>query len=266
VLKKGCGSIEMADKEVIKNNFSRYAKYYDRYSNVQHSCALELISKIKTNGFKKILDIGCGTGNYTKYLRAKFPLAQIKALDISSEMIEVAREKLEDKEIEFIIADGESINFEEKFDLISSNASFQWFEDLRGALLRYKRLLNRRGVISFSTFGPNTFYELNQSLREMYRRREVSLSSRNFPQKTKIEKILKVLFGEVEVERKIHKEKYNLLSELLRKIKYSGVRGRGMGRKTFWTPGIIEELQKVYKDKFKGITVTYEIFFCRGVR
>jgi len=256
----------MADKEVIKNNFSRYAKYYDRYSSVQYACALELINKIKINGFKKILDIGCGTGNYTKCLRTKFPLAQIKALDISSDMIEVAREKLGDEKIEFIVADGESISFKEKFDLISSNASFQWFEDLKGALLRYKRLLNRKGVISFSTFGPDTFCELSQSLREMYRRREVSLSSCNFPQKTEVEKILKVLFKEVEIERKIHKEEYNLLPELLRKIKYSGVRGAGLDRKAFWTPGTIEELQKVYKGKFKGITVTYEIFFCRGVK
>ena len=203
--------------------------------------------------------------NYTKLLKERFPGASIKAIDISPAMIEVAKEKLEDRRIEFIITDGEAIDFKEKFDLISSNASFQWFEDLEKALSRYKRLLNKNGIILFSAFGPLTFYELDESLKELSGE-DVSVSSCNFFEKARIEEILKRLFKKIEVEQKIYKENYNSLSELLKKIRYTGTRGNGADRKNFWTPKMMDELERIYKKKSQDITATYQIFFCKGVK
>ncbi len=92
----------MIDKELIKRNFSRYAEYYDQYCSVQSLCARKLIEKNKTDcirsllskrasGPLRILEIGCGTGNYTKLLIKRFPNAEIKALDISPAMIKIAK-------------------------------------------------------------------------------------------------------------------------------------------------------------------------------
>ena len=164
----------MNTKEIIKRNFSRYARYYDNYSKIQDISGIGLLSELKSDGFRNILDVGCGTGNYTGLLRERFPFAKIKAIDISGEMIEIAREKLQNKAIEFMIKDAEKIDSigiadpEESFDLISSNVSFQWFADLEKALLNYKRLLKPGGTILFSTFGPLTFYELNNSLKDLF--------------------------------------------------------------------------------------------------
>jgi malonyl-CoA O-methyltransferase len=255
----------MINKDIIKKHFSKCARYYDRYSTVQNLCASKLIAKIKANSFNKILDIGCGTGNYTKLLREKFPGASIKAVDMSPEMIEIAKEKLRDEVIEFIVADGEVIDFNEPFDLISSNASFQWFEDLEKTLSRYKRLLNENGVILFSVFGPLTFYELDRSLKELVGE-DATISSCYFLKRAEIEKILKCLFKEIEIEQKIYKENYNSLSELLKKIKYTGTKGNGLNKKRFWTPKIANDLEKIYIRKSKNITATYQVFFCRGVK
>ena len=130
----------MIDKSLVEKNFSRYACYYDAYSTVQNLSASDLAAGIGESKFKSILDIGCGTGNYTALLRNKFPGARIKALDISGEMIKVAKEKLRGGEIEFIVGDGEALNLREKFDLISSNASFQWFTNLGGLLKQVTRV------------------------------------------------------------------------------------------------------------------------------
>jgi len=253
------------NKEIIKRHFSRYACYYDRYSTIQNICASKLITKIGANSFDKILDIGCGTGNYTKLLREKFPEASIKAIDISPQMIEIAKEKLRDEAIEFIVADGETIDFNEPFDLVSSNVSFQWFEDLEEALSRYKRLLNKNGVILFSAFGPLTFYELDRSLKELLGK-DATISSCYFLKREGLEKILKYLFKEIEIEQKIYKENYNSLSELLKKIKYTGTRGNPLNKKTFWTPKIVNDLEKIYTKRFRDIMATYEAFFCKGVK
>ncbi len=84
------------DKQTLIKNFSKYAYAYDKYADVQNTAAFELISQIRENGFKSILEIGCGTGNYTAILRQKFKIAKIKAVDISGKMIEIARNKVKD--------------------------------------------------------------------------------------------------------------------------------------------------------------------------
>ncbi len=250
----------MVDKNIIKNNFSKYAKFYDKYSIIQNLCASKLISKIQTNGFKKILDIGCGTGNYTKLLRAKFPFAQIKAIDISKEMIELAKKKFPEDSIKFSIIDAEKIGFNEKFDFISSNATFQWFENLEKTLKRLKKILNKDGLISFSIFGPLTFYELDESL-QLFGRQSVRVSASSFIGKEKIEKILKGIFGNFNIERQIYKEKFSSLKELLNRIKYTGTKGNGI--RSFWTANTISKIEDIYKEKFKNIIATYQVFFCK---
>lgn len=256
----------MIDKEIIKKNFSRCAPYYDKYSTIQNLCALRLIARIQANNFANILEVGCGTGNYTKLLREKFPQAKIKAIDISFKMIRWAKGKIhQDSSIEFIVADGETAYFKQGFDLISSNATFQWFEDLEGALLKYRDLLKKNGFLFFSLFGPFTLFELNESLRELLGK-TISISSLNFIEKEKIKKVLQRTFSKVEVEAKIYKERYNSLPQLLKKIKYTGVRGSGIEGRRFWTSKTVHDLERIYKKKFKDIVASYEVFFCEGLK
>ncbi len=253
------------DKEIIKRNFSRYAKYYDNYSDIQDVSALRLISKLDSDNFSSILDLGCGTGNYTRLLREKFPLAKIKAIDISGEMIEIARKKLQGKQIEFVIKDAEGINSRDSLDLISSNVSFQWFVNLEKALLDYKRLLKPGGTILFSTFGPLTFYELNNALQELLKE-EKEINSRRFLEKIRITKIMEALFKKVEVGEETFKESYVSLRGLLEKIKYSGIRGSGIKTGNFWVFGKMDKLERIYKKKFNEIVATYQVFICKGIK
>jgi len=115
----------MVNKAIIKENFSKHAREYDQYSKVQNFCASKLINEIGCKQCHNILDLGCGTGNYTKLLRDKFPKSLIKAVDISRAMVEVSKEKLSNQKIEFIIADAEQFKLDNGFDLVTSNASFQ---------------------------------------------------------------------------------------------------------------------------------------------
>ena len=253
----------MINKKVIENNFSRYAKFYDSYSTIQNFSAQELISQVRANGFKNILDIGCGTGNYTRLLKGKFPQAKITAIDLSKEMLCIAKDKLADRSIKFLRADGQKLKIKEKFDLISSNATFQWFDGLKQTLGQYQKSLKKCGFILFSTFGPLTFYELHESLQnpsgEIF-----SISASEFLGKEELELMLKSLFKEVELKQRIYTEKYDSLNDLLKKIKYTGVRGNSKIRQGFWTAKKIAQIEKRYLRKFKQIVATYQIFFCRN--
>ncbi|MBI5573042.1 MAG: malonyl-ACP O-methyltransferase BioC [Elusimicrobia bacterium] len=254
----------MIYKETIRGNFSKHAEHYDNYCSVQNHSAKRLISKIKKDGLKKILDIGCGTGNYTRLLREKFPEADIKAIDISSDMIQIAKSKLTGSKMEFIVADAETKKFDGKFDMITSNASFQWFLNLEKTLTKYKELLERDSVIIFSVFGPETFCELNVSLKELLKK-DTSLTSCGFVKKEMLKEILEKQFGDVFVEEEIFQEEYNSLLQLLNKIRYTGTKGSGISVGNFWTHKRINELEEIYNEKFGNLVATYQIFYCQGI-
>ncbi|OGS45571.1 MAG: malonyl-[acyl-carrier protein] O-methyltransferase BioC [Elusimicrobia bacterium RIFOXYD2_FULL_34_15] len=261
------------DKEIIIKNFSMYAHIYDKYANVQQIIANELIDKIPErinskilfsdkNDFKRILEIGCGTGNYTFLLREKYKNACIKAMDISDKMIEVAKHKLRDKNIKFVIGDAETINLDTKFDIITSNATFQWFKDIEETVVKYKNILVKGGIILFSTFGPLTFYELKKSINETLRKKTF-IASDNFLEKEKIETILRKYFNEVSIREKIFSEDYSTLMNLLNKIKYSGERGSGINGKFILTKDILKKIEHTYISIYGRITASYQVFFCR---
>jgi malonyl-CoA O-methyltransferase len=253
------------DKNKISRNFSSYAGHYDKYCTIQNLCASKLIDKTGPGRFGKILDIGCGTGNYTRKLKDKYPDARIKAVDISQKMVEIAREKLKCEGIEFVVSDAETSHFEDGFDLITSNACFQWFDNPGMAIAKYKGLLGGAGVILFSMFGPLTFNELSKSVEASFGG-DAPVISRNFMEYAEIERVTKRLFRKVECEQEIFEERPASLQELLKKIKYTGSGGNGATRKGLWTPRAMNLLEETYRKMFKEIVVTYQVFFFKGVK
>jgi len=250
------------DKTRLIKNFSRAASFYDRYADVQKKCATELLKRLARYRFHKILELGCGTGNYCSLLREKFNEAQLTAVDISGPMIAVARNKLKDSKINFVVADAEEAALGEGFDLVTSNACFQWFEDMERSLIKYKQMLKSKGLILFSLFGPLTFRELNASLGDLFQ--SVSVGAARFPAKETMESLLKKHFTGVQVEEKFYEEAFEGLGGLLEKIKYTGTAGLGFKEKVFWGPRRLESLETAYRERFGGIRATYHVFFCRG--
>lgn len=216
--------------------------------------------------FDSILEIGCGSGNYTLLLNERFTVAGLKAIDISQAMIDIASYKLKNC-VEFVVEDAETIDLNENFGLITSNACLQWLDDLEKALLKYKTLLDEKGVISFSIFGPDTFYELNQSLRKLT---GYSAAAVNFMPGETIEDILNRHFKHVSVQEMRHVEFFDKLKDLFDKIKYTGIRGEGLGKR-FFGVDLFNKLEENYRKSFcstdngkKRIPATYQIFLCRA--
>lgn len=97
----------------------------------------------------KILEIGCGNGDFTRYL-AEETQASILAVDISPELIKIAREKIKNPNVVFDVANIENLPFEaESFDVIIGKSILHHL-NLEKTLPEIKRVLKKEGRIFFS--------------------------------------------------------------------------------------------------------------------
>ncbi|HQP91180.1 MAG TPA: methyltransferase domain-containing protein [Candidatus Omnitrophota bacterium] len=247
------------DKKKIIANFSKAARSYDKYADIQKAAACELACRLPDKGFKRILEIGCGTGIYTALLNDKFKNAVLKSIDISPEMISVAKEKFKERRIDFEVADAEVFDPCGDFDLVTSNACFQWFHDLGVSLRKYKDKLAKDGVFSFSMFGPKTYWEFNSILSDFYK--GSSFQSDEFITKDILFKLLNKYFKAVTVDEVRFCESLPDLKTLLSKIRNTGTNGRGLNGK-FIGSKRLKAIEAGFKEKFGAIKTTHQVFFC----
>lgn len=117
--------------------------------NALQSTALEVGSAKKEAAvFNRVLEIGCGPGNFTKILLHNFKVNELCLNDLSSCMIEknlASLHSLQKQDPAFNIAisaicgnalelDNTKQELAQPFDILVSNATFQWFHDLESSL------------------------------------------------------------------------------------------------------------------------------------
>jgi len=252
----------MATKHIVERNFSRHAERYDAHTGVQRAIGVKLIERLGSRCFGHILDIGCGTGSYTNLLHERHPAARITGLDLSAEMIRVARDKLAGRGIEFLVGDAETVTFEAPFDLISSNACFHWFADLERTIAKCASALTENGLLAFSSLGPRTYWELGACLDTVLPAHQ-PISARSFVDRCALEAILGRHFPGVMVAEETMVEEYRSLLELLNTIKYAGTRGSGLEGVAL-TKTLLNDLEAEYRRRCGSIAATYQVFYCRG--
>jgi SAM-dependent methyltransferase len=131
-----------------------------------------------TRGFPLALELGCHGGELTGKLRGRFGIETLVSCDLSPRMAAKARiggalAAAVDEEI-LPFADG-------RFDLVISNLSLHWVNDLPGALLQIRRLLKPDGLFLASLLGGETLRELRQVMMEAELAEEGGVSPRVSP-------------------------------------------------------------------------------------
>lgn len=111
----------------LKKHFNKEAEAFDKQVQKNIPCYNEmltaLINAIPNNkDSPKILDLGCGTGNITQKALNRFPEAEVTCLDLSENMIEIAKDKLSSYEnIEYIVGDFTQMELNTKYDVVLSS-------------------------------------------------------------------------------------------------------------------------------------------------
>lgn len=138
-------------KEKASKRFDEWSKKYDR------SLLQFLIFRRSHNMFIsnimhdmrpiRILDVGCGTGEFAMKLKGYKKDAGVHGLDISPDMINTAKTKFKD-EIDFRIGDVENMPYEDSyFDYLTCSHSFHHYPHKKKAVREMFRILKSGGKI-----------------------------------------------------------------------------------------------------------------------
>lgn len=119
---------------------------YLKFEDERTRPAVELLARVPVERPRRVLDVGCGPGNSTELLAARYPRAQIVGLDSSPEMIAAARQRL--PSAEFILAGIDDYAPAAPFDVVFGNAVFQWIPDHIAVLVRLLSSCSPGGVIA----------------------------------------------------------------------------------------------------------------------
>ena len=91
----------------------------------------DLANRVLVEHPRRIIDLGCGPGNSTAVVIRRWPEAEITGLDSSSDMIAAARQAL--PQVKWITEGIEkwaaSTEKSDRYDVVFSNAAFQWIAD-----------------------------------------------------------------------------------------------------------------------------------------
>lgn len=186
-------------KQRVARSFSRAANTYDQHAALQHEIEKRLIQRLSYTKINpdRILNLGSGTGNVNKELQAMFPQAEIISLDMAEGMLQHANQQQNSCRIyeprtekdaaatsEIIAqceknitcmsngkgnilsccADAEALPFlKHSVDLVFSNLMLQWIPSLSKVFFELHNILKPKGLLLFTTFGPDTLCELKHS-------------------------------------------------------------------------------------------------------
>lgn len=132
---------EKNNHHLLKEKFSKGAEDYDRQRKHVIPCLEDLYQitsdlAIVDNLKPKILDLGAGTGLLTSYLHKKYPMGDFTLLDLSEEMLNIARTRFEDlPNFNYVVADYLKHDLEGPFDIVVSSLSIHHLEN------NHKRIL-----------------------------------------------------------------------------------------------------------------------------
>jgi trans-aconitate 2-methyltransferase len=103
------------------------AKQYVAFEDERTRPVRDLLSALPDIEAQKVIDLGCGPGNSTELLAARFPGAVVSGMDSSADMIAAAARRL--PQVQFAIGDIETWNDPGPFDVILANAVLHWVPD-----------------------------------------------------------------------------------------------------------------------------------------
>jgi malonyl-CoA O-methyltransferase len=151
----------------VRRSFGRAAPGYDAAAVLQSRVRAELLDRLEVVRLEPavVLDLGAGTGHASLALKRRYRGAQVVALDLAPGMLqEAGRRQTLLRRFRRVCADAAALPLRTaSVDLVFSNLMLQWCNDPDAVFRECRRVLTPGGLLTFTTFGPDTLVELRRA-------------------------------------------------------------------------------------------------------
>lgn len=137
------------DKKEVIDFFNKYAAHWDERMIRDEEVIDKILTNAQVGAGKEILDVACGTGVLIPdYLARK--VKSVTAIDISPEMVKIAKKKFGQENVQIICGDVEITAFDRKFDCIVVYNAFPHFGEQEKLIQILSALLKEGGTLTIA--------------------------------------------------------------------------------------------------------------------
>ena len=253
------------DKRSARRAFEKAAPDYDRAAVLQREIAKRMEERLDYVRLEPgvVLDLGSGTGYAVDALQRRYRKARVIALDFALAMLRIARRRGSVlRRPRCVCADAEALPLTDAcVDLIFSNATLQWCNDLDRTFRELARVLKPGGLLMFTSFGPDTLRELRDAWATVDGYRHVS----PFPDMHDVgDALVRARFAEPVMDAEHLTVTYEAVRSLMSDLKVLGTRNATVERPRGLTgPGRLRSLERAYEMHRRDgrLPATYEVVY-----
>ncbi len=261
-------------KASVAKSFGHAAMRYDDVAVLQRQTGDELLERLSlvTLSPQRILDLGTGTGRNLMQLAARYPEAELLAIDIAPEMLQQAKQTfrtamgfkrwLPNQRRPMLLAgDAESLPLaDNSVDLVFANLALQWC-DLLASFTEIERVLRPDGLLMFTTLGPDTLLELREAWASVDDYPHVNVF---YDMHDVGEAMMNARLAEPVLDMDRYVLTYDSAMALMKDLKVLGARNVNQGRRRGLTGRQALKLVADYYEQFRDdgvLPASYEVIF-----
>lgn len=243
--------MEVSEAKRICQRFSAAAQTYDRHAEAQQRICVRLLRMLREQqplSFGRVLEVGCGSGGFTRLLQAEGKVGEWVLNDLCESWSPELVRLMAGQSWHWQPGDAEQLSFPGPFHLIASANALQWMHDLPAFLHQLVSSLAPSGVLLFNLFTPDNLPEI----------RLLTGQGLTYPTVAEIRSWLVRDYQAIRIEEEQIRLTFPGPMEVLRHLKYTGVTANATG---VWTKGRQARFCEAYRTCFGTddgrVTLTY---------
>lgn len=219
------------DPRAVRRAFDAASATYASAAGVQSEIRARLLERLDLVNLQPsvVLDLGAGCGESTRALQDRYRSARVVALDVSEAMLAQARRQQRFfRRFHRLAADAQRLPLQNaSVDLVFSNLMLEWCASPDEVFQEVRRVLRPRGLLTFTTLGPDTLREVREAWRSIDARPHVN---RFIDMHDLGDALMRARFAEPVMDVERLSVTYANVDALRRELKASGSRNLASGR------------------------------------
>ena len=243
--------MEVIEAKRVSQRFTAAAQTYDQHAAAQQRVCAHLLAMLKQQQplcFPRVLELGCGSGGFTRLLQAEGTVGEWCLNDLCESWSPELTKRMAGACWQWLAGDAEQLAFPGLFDLIASANALQWMKELPAFLRRLSASLAPQGRLLCNLFTPDNLLEI----------KAITGQGLRYPTPAEVRSWLEKDYRLLRMEEERIVLTFADPMEVLRHLKYTGVTANATG---VWTKGKQARFCEAYRDQFATadgrVTLTY---------